>query len=247
MSPNVVPLKAFAGGRLFGERMGPGRPVLLALHGWGRDRSDFASPLSGLDAVAIDLPGFGASPPPPAAWGAHEYAEAILPVLDEFAGPAVVLGHSFGGRVAVCLAADHPDRVRALVLTGVPLLRPGGGRRPPMKYRAIRSLHRAGLISEARMERVRSRYGSRDYRAASGVMRSVLVRAVNEDYERELAAIRCPVELVWGQADEEAPLAIAKQTAEMVPRARLTILAGRDHFTALADGQLRAAVDKHLP
>jgi pimeloyl-ACP methyl ester carboxylesterase len=200
-----------------------------------------------LDAVAIDLPGFGASPPPPEAWGAHEYAEALLPVLDEFVGPALVLGHSFGGRVAVCLAAAHPERVRALVLTGVPLLRPGGVRRPPLKYRAIRSLHRAGLISEARMERARSRYGSRDYRAASGVMRHVLVRAVNESYERELGLIRCPVELVWGQADAEAPLAVAKQVADMVPRARLTILAGRDHFTAMADPQLRAALEKHLP
>jgi pimeloyl-ACP methyl ester carboxylesterase len=247
LSPTIVPLRAFAQGRLFGEQIGDGSPAALGLHGWGRDRTDLGTALSGMDAVLVDLPGFGASPAPPEAWGAQGYAEGMLPLLEEFAGPVVVLGHSFGGRVAVCLAAAHPERVRALVLTGVPLLRPSGARRPAMKYRAIRSLHRAGLVSLARLERARFRYGSRDYRAASGVMRHVLVRAVNESYERELDVIRCPVELVWGQDDSEAPLAVAKRAAEMIPTARLTILPGKDHFTALRDPALRKAVENHLP
>ena len=245
-SPDVA-LKAFAGGRLFGERIGSGPPVVLGLHGWRRDRTDIAAILAGTDAVAVDLPGFGASPPPPEAWGAREYAESLLPVLDEFAGPAVVLGHSFGGRAAVCLAAAHPERVRALVLTGVPLIRRAASRRPPLGYRVVRSLHRRGLVSEERMERARSRYGSPDYRAATGVMRQVLVRAVNESYERELEMLSCPVELVWGEADAEAPVEVSRAAASLIPRARLTILPGKDHFTALLDPALRTAVENHLP
>jgi pimeloyl-ACP methyl ester carboxylesterase len=242
-----VPLKAFAGGRLFGEQIGSGSPSVLGLHGWARDHRDLARLLSGFDAVTIDLPGFGASPPPPDAWGAREYADAVAQLLEELGGRTVVLGHSFGGRVAVCLAAEHPDQVDALVLTGVPLLRRSGAGLPPMTYRVVRSLHRVGLVSEERMERARNRYGSRDYRAASGVMRGVLVRAVNESYERELERIACPIELVWGQDDAEAPLDMAKRVAEMVPMARLTILPGKDHFTVLADAALRSAIEKHLP
>lgn len=244
-----VPLKAFAGGRIFAERTGTGPPVVLALHGWARDRSDFGPLLTGLDAVAVDLPGFGTSPPPPEPWGAAEYAESLVPVLDEFPGPAVVVGHSFGGRVAVCLAAAHPERVAALVLTGVPLLpRAEGHRRPSWRYRVARALHRARLLSPARMERIRGRHGSGDYRAATGVMRGVLVRAVNEHYERELRALRCPVELVWGEDDTAAPVEMARRAAALVPAAEMTILPGAGHFSPVADpGPLRAAIEKHLP
>jgi len=126
-------LKSFAGGAIFGERFGDGPPQVLALHGWGRDRRDFNEVLGGLDAVAIDLPGFGASPEPAEAVGAAGYARMVAPVLDEFDQPVILVGHSFGGRVAVHLAVLTPDKVRALVLVGVPLLRRAGngGRTAP--------------------------------------------------------------------------------------------------------------------
>ncbi len=73
-----------------------------------------------------------------------------------------------------------------------------------------RALHRARLVGDGRMERARQRYGSADYRAAQGVMRDVLVRLVNERYDDALAALRCPVELVWGDDDAEAPVETAR-------------------------------------
>jgi pimeloyl-ACP methyl ester carboxylesterase len=244
-------LKSFAGGAIFGETAGTGVPRVLALHGWRRERSDFGRTLHGVDALALDLPGFGASPPPPAAWGSAEYAAAVVPVLEEMEGPAVVLGHSFGGRVAVHLAASVPDRVGALVLTGVPNLvaRTGVGRsRSPLGFRVARALHRRGLFPDARMEALRHRYGSADYRAATGVMRDVLVRVVNETYEDQLRAVRCPVELVWSDDDTAAPLDGAERAAALLgERATLTVLSGAGHLTPVtAPDELRAAVGRRL-
>lgn len=241
-------LTSFEGGRLFGRRHGSGDPEVLALHGWGRDGADFARTLDGLDAVALDLPGFGASPPPGEATGAGGYAAAVMPALEAFPRPPVVVGHSFGGRVAVSLAASRPDAVRALVLTGVPLLRRAPARRPSPGYRLVRTAHRLGLVSEARMEAIRRRRGSADYRAASGVMRDVLVRVVNESYERELAALGCPVELVWGRDDTDVPPAVAELAAELlrgrgVP-VRLTLTDAGHHVPLEAPGVLRAAIDR---
>ncbi|MGH9283255.1 MAG: alpha/beta fold hydrolase, partial [Acidimicrobiales bacterium] len=193
-------LRAFADGRIFGVAVGAGPARVLALHGWGRSAQDFATTLDGLDAVALDLPGFGATPAPPEPWGGAEYAAAVAPVLHELAEQVVVVGHSFGGRVAVHLAASRPDRVAGLVLTGVPLVRrPGAAAgRPALGYRLGRWLHRRGALSDGRMEALRRRYGSADYRNASGVMRGVHVRAVNETYEEQLRRLTCPVALVWG-------------------------------------------------
>jgi pimeloyl-ACP methyl ester carboxylesterase len=248
-------LRSFAGGQVFGATAGSGAPRVLALHGWARTHRDFDAVLQtdgvaagDLPAVALDLPGFGATPPPAEPWGTARYAEAVVPVLDEMSSPVVVLGHSFGGRVAVQLAAAHPDRVSALVLTGVPLLRPPGRpARPAVSYRLVRTLHRAHLVSPARLEAARQRHGSADYRAARGVMRQVLVKIVAEHYEEQLAVLGCPVRLVWGDDDSEVPLATAQSALGLLADAELTVCAGAGHMTPLSvPSVLREAVQRSL-
>lgn len=217
-------LRAYLGGAILAEhRPGPGGaagcPPVLALHGWGRDRRDLLGTLAGFEAMAADLPGFGASPPPPEGWGAAEYAAAVSEMIAEAGGaPYLVLGHSFGGRVAVCLAADRPDQVSGVVLAGVPLWRTGPAPRPALGYRAVRALARLGLVGHGRLETARRRHGSSDYRDAEPVMREVLVRVVNEDYRDRLARIRQPVALVWGERDAAAPAQIAAEAARILPR-----------------------------
>jgi pimeloyl-ACP methyl ester carboxylesterase len=163
--------------------------------------------------------------------------------------PVVVLGHSFGGRVAVHLAASRPDLVRALVLTAAPVARPEGGtrRRPPARFRLVRALRRAHLVPQSTLETARNKYGSPDYLAATGVMRQVLVRLLAERYEEQLAALHCGVELVWGDDDTEVPLSVAEAVAGAVPGAVLTICPGAGHLTPLTvPDLLRQAVDRAL-
>lgn len=247
-------LSALAGGRLMGGRYGSPPAQIVALHGWMRTHADFDRTLDGLDAVAPDLPGFGATAPPPEGWGAPDYAGAVAPLLEAEAAPLVLVGHSFGGRVAVCLAASRPDLVSAVVLSGVPLLRPEGQviAKPPLGYRAARALHRVGILSDARMERRRRRSGSADYRAATGVMREVLVRVINETsdgtYVRALDVLRCPVEFVWGELDTAASPRVAFEAASHVADGRTTVLDGIGHLTPVeAPDALRAAILRHVP
>jgi pimeloyl-ACP methyl ester carboxylesterase len=243
-------LKTFAGERLFGASYGDGRPWVLALHGWMRTHRDFDGLLDGIDAIAVDLPGFGATPPPPEAWSTGRYAEWLAPILDELSPQPVVLGHSFGGRVATHLAATDAERIGALVLTGVPGLAPVDRwrRHRSLAFRVGRALHRRGLIGEGRMERIRQRHGSADYRAATGVMRDVLVKAVNETYERQLAAFPGPIELVWGEEDDQAPIADAVAALDFCADGRMVSLPGIGHFTPQqAPEDLRSAIARHRP
>jgi pimeloyl-ACP methyl ester carboxylesterase len=243
-------LKTFARGRLFGASFGDGRPWVLALPGWTRTHRDFGAVLDGIDAVAIDLPGFGAAPPPPEAWSTADYAEWVAPVLDDLVPGSVVLGHSFGGRVAAHLGATHPDTIGALVLTGVPLVRNphAANRRSPASFRLGKVLHRWGLVGGTRMEAMKRKHGSADYRAATGVMRDVLVKAVNETYDRQLAAFPGPIELIWGDDDDQVPIAVAEAALGACRDGTLTRLAGVGHFTPQrAAGRLRAALERHRP
>jgi len=222
---------------------------VLALHGWARTHRDFdavvAPPEAApLPALALDLPGFGASPPPPEAWGAADYGHAVAAVLDEMEGPIVLLGHSFGGRVAVHLANQRPEWIRALVLTGVPLLPVAAGRsRVAPAYRVVRRLHRMGIVSETKMEAARQRHGSADYRAAQGIMRQVLVRSVNESYGEQLDGLRGPVHFVWGAEDTAAPPEMAQRALDRVAEGDLAVFPGVGHLTPLEiPGALHDAV-----
>jgi len=238
----VPVLKSFAGGALFGESWGEGVPTVLALHGWQRTHLDFvpvldaAADLPGgpLAAVGLDLAGFGATPPPPEPWGSEEYARTLLPLFEEpgvLADRIVLVGHSFGGRVAVHLAPLVPDRIERVVLTAVPLLdRVGRRSRPAAGFRMARALHRMGLVGEERMEAQRQKYGSPDYRAAQGVMRAVFVKLLAEQYAEQMAAINGPVDLVWGDADTDVPLEVAERALPLFPSARLVTLPGVGHL-----------------
>lgn len=226
-------LSTFAEGRIFGERTGSGDPWLLALHGWGRSHRDWSQVLGGLDAVALDLAGFGATPPPPEPWGVEQYTESVQPVLAEMRQPVVILGHSFGGSVAVRLASvGGPEAVRGLVLTGSPLIRSSAkGAKPPISFRVARWLHGRKLFPDSRMEELRRARGSADYRAATGVMRDTLVRVVNEDVADLLPQLPVPVHLVWGEKDAEVPISVAEAALALMPRSQITVLPGIGHDT----------------
>jgi len=241
-------LRSLLDGRVFADADGDA-PRVVALHGWGRTRADLVPVVQPFGGWSLDLPGHGASPEPPAAWGAQDYAAVVIEVLEALGTRPVLLGHSMGGRVAVCVAADRPDLVAGLVLTGAPLLRlqgPGGAT-APLAYRLAKRLHRWGVLSDDVMEAQRRKHGSADYRNARGVMRDTLVKLVNEDYREQLARISCPVELVWGEHDTAATVAMAAQAAALVDGAHLEVLPGVGHDTPHeAPDALRAAIERTL-
>ena len=231
-------LSSFDNGTFFGQRFTsdePARageqPTVLGLHGWGRSHEDLRAVLDGHNAVSLDLPGFGASPPPPVGWTTLQYAEALDPVIDEMQRPVIIVAHSFGGRVAVHIAARRPAAVAGLVLSGVPLLHKHRGRaKPKPAFRVGKLLHKIGLLPDAKMEELRNKFGSDDYRNSHGVMREVFVSAVNESYEEVIGKVTCPVELVWGDVDTAAPPEIARRAEALFADARFTLVGGVDHF-----------------
>ena len=225
------------------ERCGSGAPVLL-LHGWGASSALFQPILDGLQhaftLVAPDFPGFGATPPPPAAWSVDDYAQWVVDVLDALSlGSVHVVGHSFGGRVAIKLATRWPDRIGKVVLTDA------AGIRPPRTvgywtrvytFKSLRLLATTPLAPLALREWGRAwveRHGSSDYQQASGTVRGSFVRVVNEDLRTALPRIHVPTLLIWGDRDEDTPLADARVMERLIPDAGLVVFEGAGHYAYL--------------
>ena len=239
-------IQALADGRVLAERIGGSPARVVALHGWGRTGADFSGLLAGLDALAIHLPGFGPAGAPDAVWGTDDYARLVAEAIEPL-GPVVVVGHSFGGRIAVRLAASRPELVTALVLTGAPLVRLAPAAKPKVSYRIAKSLNRIGLIPDSVMEARRAKAGSADYNAAQGIMRDIMVKTVNENYDADLARINVPTWLVWGENDTAAPTAAGKVASERIRGAHWTVVPGEAHLlTPVLGTAVRTAVEEAL-
>jgi lipase len=112
----------------------PGRgPALVALHGITANAMSFVAVAERLAGrrplLALDLRGRGESAKPERPYGMATHAADVAGAIEAFGlGPAIVLGHSMGGFVAVALAAEHPEAVAGLVLVdgGLPLEAPAG-------------------------------------------------------------------------------------------------------------------------
>jgi len=236
-------LTSLADGRLLAEKTGATPPAVVALHGWQRTGLDFARIVEGLDAVAPNLPGASPAAEPPAeTWGSPDYADLVADAIRPF-GRVVIVAHSFGGRVAVHLAAKYPELVSGIVLTGVPLLRLQAPPKAPFTYRVLKRLAALGLIPQARFEAERRKRGSADYNAAQGVVRDIFVTVVNEDYRDAMSRVTVPVRMVWGENDTSAPADAGLAASELIPDARFRTVDGGGH---LLEGNLETAVRHDL-
>ncbi|MFE5628932.1 alpha/beta fold hydrolase [Streptomyces sp. NPDC056543] len=102
------------------EEAGERGPLLLCLHGIGSSSAAFAPQLAELSSyvrvVAWDAPGYAASPDPEAPLTLDDFADAAAAVIRARGTSAHVLGVSWGGVIALRLAARHPGLVDSLVV-----------------------------------------------------------------------------------------------------------------------------------
>jgi len=216
-------------------------PPVVVLHGWGASIDAIASVTAGLavelEVVAVDLPGFGQSEPPPVAWNVARYARFVLALCDQLGIERFsLMGHSFGARIAIVVAASEADRISRVLLCGAAGIKP---RRRPAYYARVsvakvgRLVGVVGGASGRRLQqRLRQRVASQDWLDASDSMRGTFRLAVNEDLSPRLRRIDAPTLLVWGSQDAETPLWMGERMDSLLPDSGLVVLPGGHYVYA---------------
>lgn len=222
---------------------GTGPMSVIVMHGWGCKASTVsvlagAAAGSGTTVYNLDLPGFGGSSEPAEIWGIDRYTA----LLEEFVLRSgivnpVLIGHSFGGRMAILYASRNP--VSKLILVDAAGIKP---RRSPKYYFKVYSFKAAKnilpfVVGRARADEIidkwRGKAGSSDYAAASPRMRAIMSRVVNEDLSDRLPHIKAPTLLIWGEKDTATPMRDARKMERTIPDAGLVSYPEAGHFSFL--------------
>ncbi|MCD7818318.1 MAG: alpha/beta hydrolase [Lachnospiraceae bacterium] len=225
---------------------GTGEKIAVILQGWGTSLEVYDSIAEILNrdytVVQFDFPGFGGSDEPPVAWGVGEYGDFFCAFMEKLnISRASLIGHSFGGRVIIKLAAREslPFEISRMVLIDSGGIMPKRTLLQKVKtkqYKVLKKLFGLKLIYFLFPEIIddwRSRQGSADYRNASPMMRQCLVKTVNEDLTELLPNIRKEVLLIWGDQDTATPLSDARVMEEKIPNSGLVLLKGAGHYSFL--------------
>lgn len=223
---------------------------LLLLHGWGCSTQLMASVQEEMcrtmRVVSFDFPGHGKSGRPPEPWGVPEYMHltaALIEALD--LAPCDIVAHSFGARVAILLAAERPQMVKRLVLTGAAGIRmpqTGGKRARQQLYKGLQGAVQIagktrllGHLAEKGREALVQRFGSEDYKTLDPQMRKTFNRVISLDLTDTLSRIKAPTLLFWGAKDTETPLWMGQLMSERIPDAGLVVRDQAGHFAYLEE------------
>ncbi len=216
---------------------------ILVLQGWGTEIELYSAVISQLSkkftVYAPDLPGFSKTDEPKDAWCVDDYVDFVLAFCKEMGITKTLLfGHSFGGRVIIKMLSreDCPIEVSRVILTGAAGIKPvqsEGAKKKTSAYQRGKKFLSTPIMKKLfpnALEKLRQKHGSADYRAASPMMRQVLVKTVNEDLSHLLPKIKQEVLLIWGRNDDATPISDGQRMEKEMPDAGLAVIENAGHF-----------------
>lgn len=230
----------------------PAGPPALMLHGYPESSYMWRAAMDAAaaaewHAIAPDLPGFGDSPPdPPGTWERH--VEAVDRLHSGLGlGPVALVVHDWGGLIGLRWACDHPDAVRALVISSTGFFADGKwhGMAKALRTEGTGEELVEGLTREAFGAMLREASPALDLAATDeywkcfadeGRRRGQLELyrsgdfAKLEPYQGRLAELGVPTLLLWGESDPFAPVAGGRRLEREIPGAELVVVEGGGHF-----------------
>lgn len=192
------------------------------------------------DIICINLPCFGGVSCPKEIWGVEQYAEYAWKVIKKYKEEnpnkkITILGHSFGGQVAVNVISANPLFFNNLILIGAAIIRP----KKYLKRFIFFIISKIGklffeipifsnLAKIARKILYRIT-GSSDYLNSCGVQRSIFKKITHQDFRHLLPKISIPTLVVWGREDKQTKLSHGKKIAKLLQNAELKIIDNGGH------------------
>jgi len=211
---------------------------MALLHGWGSNKElmkgSFKNIFGEYRHIYIDMPGFGASSNE-SVLTTDDYAHILKAFLSavNFSGD-IILGHSFGGKVATLL---HPRLLVLVASSGILVPKPLGVKVKIGLFKLFKSL---GL------QKFRALFVAEDAATLSPTMYETFKNVVNEDFREAFATFKGKALLCFAKADTATPLYTAYEIEKLMGDARVAEFEGDHYFFMKASHQLEHEIQKSL-
>ncbi|MDR0696604.1 MAG: alpha/beta hydrolase [Christensenellaceae bacterium] len=200
------------------------------MHGWGCDSKNLENVASILShefrVTLVDFYGFGKTPHPERVLKIEDYADSIIAIISNYKMINItLLGHSFGSRIAIFLAAKYPAFFKNIILLNPAGIKPFYG---PIHYFKINlfKLIRALNLPIAS-------FGSTDYLNLKGYKRDSFKNIVTFHLNKFLHKITIPTLIIAGKNDKVIKLYMVRKLTRMIKHAKCIVIDNASHFCHL--------------
>ncbi|MDP2864579.1 MAG: alpha/beta hydrolase [bacterium] len=216
---------------------------ILILHGWGSRAKNWSRVKEllenqGYKVFVPDLPGFGENSPLSRAWAIDDYVEWVSDFCEKNnLSQFFLLGHSFGGGLAIKYTLKYPEKIKKLFLVA-PAIR----RKKTFKKEILKKLSVFfPKLSFLRKIFYRLLFLKSDYPyVQGGIMKETYLRVIKEDLSDNLSNISISTVIIWGEKDNVTPLKDAYLINKEIKGSKLEIIKGGRHVPNMETPEILA-------
>ena len=205
------------------------KDTILYLHGWGCNKQYMMPLISNVkrwNVLVIDLPGFGTNPP----FTSYKTFDDFIDIIDKFIKDnnyqiTYIIGHSFGGKLAVSLT-------KRLNIRHLFLFAPSIFNKPRLLSYYIK-VYLYKLIKRIKPNSKLLKYfGSKDYKSLNNIMKATMSNVINYDLSKLIKEINTPTTLFFANKDKITPIYLGKKIKRKMKDCNLFVING-NHFAYL--------------
>lgn len=211
--------------------------TFLILHGWGSCAKNWSRVKEllenqGCKVLVPDFPGFGENPSPLKPWSLDDYVEWVKEFCEKNnLSQIFLLGHSFGGSLAIKFSLKYPERIKKMFLVASAGIRKKTIRKKILGriskffkifsflpfYSFIRKIFYKFIVKKS------------DYPYLSEIMRETYLNIINEDLSSLLFQVTVPTIIIWSEKDDVVSLKEGQFINQNIKNSKLLIIPGANH------------------
>ena len=213
--------------------------TIIILHGWGSSKEKWQTikenlEKQGLKVIVPDLPGFKKETELKKPWGLDDYLDWFTQLNNREDESFFLLGHSFGGRMAIKFAAKNPEKLKGLILVSAAGIIPKKCFMPNFISKMAKVGNKFSSLSfYSFFRKVFYRFILKrtDYIKAEKIpnLKETFKKIIAEDLTSYFSEIKTPTLIIWGEKDKMTPLSDAYLMNEKIPNSKLEILKNIGH------------------